>query len=206
MRKAAIKNISHPCVFTQDYDSVNDVFTESYSVSKINIGEGKNVRLSEITIQSFYVRSTVAIDTPVSIVIVKGRDDFQKVLMVNDADVTVRVDKRLGDDAIQLWTPDVNDELMSVDAMDRNPLAAHRFIYDSVPSAKYSLVSAVDLIVKKQTIETVLMGHGATYNNPSDIELEMSGSSYIYIIPYIAGLKKSSVVSSLRVNAQLEVI
>jgi len=196
------REISHPCVLTQSYDPVNFKYSETLSIAQINLSRGIKTVLSGLLIQGFYFKTLNAIDTPVSLCVAVGSVNLTDYLKKkhNPGVVALQVDNKTG--IFETYSPGVNDEKMEISLSDINPYRPHKFAFYNIAEASYDQNSALD-IIKQLRVKETFLAQGTTYDlGKGEIEIDEQ-AKFLYLIPFIAGLKKTEIACSFRVRLTL---
>ncbi|TGL12431.1 hypothetical protein [Leptospira meyeri] len=205
------RRISHPFSFTQDYRSASEdpppLYTETFSIGKIDIEKAKNLVVRNVLVQSYFFRSTQALSNPVTLALVLS-DNLEDSL--NDGFI------KLVDYGSGLFAPENNvpantefPELSVADKISRMPtIVCYEDVLeyeeytdeDHFSNPQYDFASASKLLLNNSLIDTFLL-NGTPYPVPGDIPINNpNGKKYLYIIPYTAKCQRTRVAMSGRIN------
>ncbi|EMY62149.1 hypothetical protein [Leptospira terpstrae] len=205
------RRISHPFSFTQDYRASSElpppIYTETFSIGKIDIEKEKKLVIRNALVQSYFFRSTQALSNPVTLAIVLA-DNLEEVL--NDG-FTKLVDYGSG-----IFAPENNipanspfPELSVADKISRMPtIVCYEDILEyedyideeNFSNPQYDFASASKLLIGNTLVDTFLL-NGTPYPVPGDIPIKNpNGKSFLYFFPYTAKCQRTRVAMSGRIN------
>lgn len=215
--KRALKRVSHPFQFTQDYRAYNErpplddypLYSESFSIGKISTKSTHDIIIKNLQIESYIFKSKQALTNPVSLVFI----------MANNLEGKLFTDKLLLDQNQGFFAEYVPGSRVNVNPVDlvignlfnaayqgvlQYGINPYDYLNNPKPPPNYPNYSAANL-VKDSLIGAIFLLNGTTFNNPGEIVIPNSNQyDYLYIIPYTPNLQYTALAASGRVNFEVE--
>lgn len=205
-----IKTIDQVFSFTQSYRRKDtlpppddfSMFSESFSIGKINIEDQPEIAISNILVQPYIFRSKIPAKNPVTLAFIMS-DNLESSL--NDG-----LNKFY--DPFQGFYPDTPitdfpDEIPAVDQIDDFPLLV---AYSQIPefdvdeNPNYLTHSARKLLLDETVIQRYLIQSGVISTPTIKFYKNTNNKKYLYIIPYAPAIQKTELAISGRISFTLE--
>ena len=202
------RHVSHPIAMTQSYDSLNQLYTETWSVGVVSLSGTKRVRIRNIVNQGFYFKTINAIDTPVTVGLFTSSKRMEDIIAgINmlgplPPGMLVEADPETG-----LYTTYTgsNPEITRVQPKELNPYYPHRFAIYQAPEALYAMGVCAKGLIGQMLMHDALLTQGTSYQAGYEINIKSQGA-YLYIVPFLASLKKTELACASRIAFDLEEI
>jgi hypothetical protein len=195
----ATRHISLPTILTQSYNAGTLKYTETFSIGAVKLSGTKRIRLRNLVNEGFYFKTVNAIDTPVTVAILTSSRRIEDILAAASG-FALQADPETG--AYTTYTG-ANPEILRTSNNGVNPFFPHRFAVYNADEAQYAAASAKGLIVEQMTVHDAILTQGTSYNCPYQIEIATQGN-YLYLVPFLASLKKTELACASRLSFTLE--
>lgn len=213
------RQISLQFGFSQDYRRQDQlpspdefpIYSETATISKINIQDSRLVRISKPSFQIYGFRSKLALSNPVSIAIIASNEDLEDLF--KDPFVKLFDDKNgIYDTAI---APNSNlPQLLTEEIQKDDP---YRIAYSQIEEfsdyptnliENYKLASfrkiVLDTYINKEVLQ-IYSVQSDSYQSQDELLFKNSNNySFIYLIPYVLRIQKTQVAVSGRLSFMLE--
>lgn len=204
------KIIDQVFTFTQSYrrqdflPAPNDfpMFSESFSISKINIDKQSEIAISNMLIQPYFFRSKVPAQNPITLAFLIS-DNLEDAL--NDG-LPKYIDNFEGNYGSTPIT-DFPDELPALDQINDFPyLVAYKEIreFDLSSNPNYLQHSARKLLLDETVILRFLLQSGVISTPTIKFFNNTNLRKYLYIIPYVPKIQQTELAVSGRISFTLE--
>ncbi|MDF3822208.1 hypothetical protein P3G55_20055 [Leptospira sp. 96542] len=177
-------------------------FSETFSISKIDIDGKSKIGISNILLQPYFFRSKVPAQNPVTLAFVMA-DNLEYAL--NDG-LPKFLDPSIG---YYLTDPisDFVNELPALDQVDDYPIrVAYRDIpeFDDHGVSNYLTHSAKKLLLNENIIRRFLLQAGVIESPVINYFRNTNNKKYLYIIPYVPRIQRTELAMSGRISFTLE--
>ncbi|GBF49400.1 hypothetical protein LPTSP4_09130 [Leptospira ryugenii] len=212
-------NVSHAFIFTQSFRRENELpapdhfsrYTETASITKVNIEKARNLKISNPLFMTYYFRSKLALENPVQLAFLLANENIESVY--ND-DFDKIIDPNIG---IFNTLISANSDIPQIapEALQTN--FPFRINYKEIPefadfpanSQNNYLEATTGKIVLSRKVKKQLVGvyivQSNTFSSTEEILIENTNDyEFLYIVPFLPKIQQTEIAVAGRVNFTLE--
>lgn len=211
--------VSHSFVISQSYRRENELvapndfprYTETASITKVNIEKAQNLIIRNPLFMLYYFRSKLALENPVQLAFILANDNIENIF--NDS-FDKLIDNQTGSYNVSILA---NTDIPEIPPEELQTNFPFRINYKEIPefadfpvnTANNYLEATTNKIVLSKNLKKQLVGvyivQSNTFSSNEKIEIDnTNGYEFLYLIPFLPKIQKTEIALAGRVNFSLE--